>query len=293
MPTLAKGFRVGDYELARHVATGVMSEVYEACHVHSGHLAAVKVLSPEWCLDQEFTTRFLNEASALDVLRHPRIVALLASGNLPDGLPFMILEWLPLSLEQALFRAGGAVAERAAARVAAQIAEALSALHARGVVHRDLKPANVLLDQEDLTVATAKLSDLGFAKVPQGPAALPSPLAAAPLAVLPISTGGSEVLGSMDYMAPEQWMRSKDADPRADVYALGVLLFQMLTGHLPFIAEEEHALMMLHLFEPPPLHLLDGLAALATRDLIAQMLDKKPAPRPSMGEVEKRLAGLL
>ena len=287
MPMLAPKLCVEDYVIVRHAATGGMSEVYEAYHMLSGERAALKVLLEEWCEDQELKTRFRNEAIALDTLRHRRIVTLLGQGDLPRGGPYMILEWMPQSLEQALF-GGGALQVDVAIRLGAQIAEGLSALHDRGVVHRDLKPANVLLDDQDLAIATAKLSDLGFAKMIQGRAGA----AAATLPVLPISTGASEVLGSMDYMAPEQWMKSKDADPRADVYAFGVLLFQALTGNLPFLGEDARALMMLHLFEQPPLRLLDKLAPPDLGDLIGRMLCKEPSDRPSMREVQETLGGL-
>ncbi len=292
MPRLAPEFCVGGYTIVSHAATGGMSEVYEVRHVQSGKHAALKVLLSEWSLDPKLTVRFRNEALALEGFRHRRVVTLLGHGDLPEGEPYMILEWLPQSLEQTLFDGGGALQAGAAIRVAAQIAEGLAELHDRGLVHRDLKPANVLLDHKDIAVAELKLSDLGFAKSIQDHAADPARPAAAPLPLLPISTGGSEVLGSMDYMAPEQWMKSKDADPRADVYALGVLLFQMLTGDLPFIGEDAQALMMLHLFEPPPLRLLEGLAHPALGALIAQMLSKKPSARPSMHELQERLGGL-
>jgi eukaryotic-like serine/threonine-protein kinase len=286
---LATGFRVEGYVIARHAVTSGMSEVYETRHAQSGERAALKVLLSEWLLDPELMTRFRNEALALEGFRHRRIVALLGHGALPAGEPYMLLEWLPQSLEQALFAAPGALPASAAVRVAAQIAEGLTALHDRGLVHRDLKPANVLLDREDIAKAELKLADLGFAKRIQEQAFDPANPGASPLALLPISTGGSEMLGSMDYMAPEQWIKSKDADPRADVYALGVLLFQMLTGSLPFLGETDQELMRLHLSVAPPLRSLDGRAAPALRALIAQMLGKKPATRPSMSELQERL----
>lgn len=107
---------------------------------------------------------------------------------------------------------------------------------------------------------------------------------------MPVSTVGNTRLGTLDYMAPEQWKRSKSVDPKADVYALGVLLFEMLAGRLPFIPDEENDLMYLHLIVPPPLELLEGVAPAALCGLISRMLKKKPAERPTMREVLEQLA---
>jgi serine/threonine-protein kinase len=197
----------------------------------------------------------------------------------------MALEWLPHSLAGVLKDSAGRGPTLAGAlRVTWQVANALRAVHERGIVHRDLKPANVLLDVGDLALAQTRLADFGLAAVrgQQGPE----------IGVLHVSTGGSAVLGTYEYMAPEQWMKSKDAGPKADVYALGVLLFQMLAGRLPFRPEHPKDFMCLHLFEDPPLHLLDGRAPPAVRDLVGRMLSKAAAPRPSAEEVIDRLAFL-
>jgi len=289
---LTPGSRVEGYEIVRRAGRGATSEVYEARAPHRGQTVAVKILDEAFCLDADAIARFLNEARMLASFRHPRVVALFASGSLPAGPPFMVLEWLPEQLHRALDRAGGALTVRAAARAASQIAEGLAALHERGVVHRDLKPANVLLDGGDVTVAQLKLADLGLAKVYAGAGAEEASRSEDRLSLLPISTGNSALLGTYDYMAPEQWENPKKVDPKVDVYALGVLLFQVLTGALPFVAEEPKDLMVMHLFMDPPLHLLDAVVSPAGRDLVAQMLSKLPRSRPSMREVLDRLAAL-
>jgi serine/threonine-protein kinase len=213
---LAPGSRVEDYEVVRLVAIGAMCHVYEAHMTQLGRPVAVKVLHWMWCSDEGLVTRFLNEARILQTIRHPHVVSLLASGKLPDGAPYMVLEWVPGNLARALVDAGGALDPSTAARIALQIAAALAALHKLGIVHRDLKPANVLLDQYDLAGAQVRLADLGLAKV--------QPVQDGErIAVAPISTGGSTLLGTLDYMAPEQWIKSKTADPRADVYSLGAV----------------------------------------------------------------------
>jgi serine/threonine protein kinase len=285
---LAQGTRIGDYEIVRLAAVGAMSEVYEGRDLGSGQPVAVKLLHESWSLAVDLCARFLNEASTLQRLRHPGIISVLTWGRLDQDRPFMVLEWLSPTLADVLARVDAPLAAPMAARIAAQIADALVALHGSGIVHRDIKPANVLLSQDDLTIARAKLSDLGLAKL------LPTDEEGR-LAASPISTGGDALLGTWDYMSPEQWIKSKDAGPSADVYSLGVLLFQMLAGRLPFAAEDQRELMCLHLFEQPPWHLLDARASSVPgilRSGLVEMLGKKPSNRPMMHEVARWLSEL-
>lgn len=277
------GTRIGDYEIIRLAATGAMSEVYEASDMRNGQPVAVKILHEDWCLDDSLCARFINEASTLERCRHPGIVATLLWGRLSEARPYMVLEWLPSSLSDALVQHEGRLAVPIAARIGAQVSDALAALHAQGIVHRDLKPANVLLSDLDLTTARAKLSDLGLAKLLAREGDIGAP-------EVPISTGGSDLLGTWDYMAPEQWIKSKDAGTEADVYALGVLLFHTITGHLPFATPDQRELMYLHLFEEPPWYLLDDVAGALSqieslRDWLVRMMSKQPSARPVMHEV--------
>jgi eukaryotic-like serine/threonine-protein kinase len=206
---------------------------------------------------------------------------------LPGGQPFMLLEWLPSDLHRALSRARGALAPHIAARIAGQTAEALSVLHERGLVHRDLKPANVLLSHEDPAVADVRLADLGLAKLLISRTA--EGVSSCPISALHVSTGQRAVLGTWEYMAPEQWIQSKTVDPKADVYSLGVLLFQMLTRRLPFMAGQQKDWMYYHVIEAPPLHLLEGRVPATLHELVGRMLSKKGPPRPIMQEVVVRL----
>ncbi|WP_437931222.1 serine/threonine-protein kinase [Sorangium sp. So ce291] len=288
---LSPGYRIGDHALVRRAATGATSDVYEARHLESGARAAVKVLHTGCCLDRDAVMRFFNEALALQHIKHPHIVKVFDYGALPEGPPFIVLEWLPVDLHRALSRAGGGFSPGVAAHVASQLADALGTLHAHGLVHRDLKPANVLLSQEDPDVAEIKLADLGLAKLLSSEAAVAQAGdAPASFAALPISTGGSVLLGTWEYMAPEQWVQSKSVDPRADVYSLGVLLFQMLAGRLPFVAEQQKDWMYFHVIEAPPLELLADCAPAGMRDLVARMMSKKASSRPTMHEVVMMLA---
>ncbi|AKT40069.1 serine/threonine-protein kinase [Chondromyces crocatus] len=288
---LSPGARIGDYEVVRHAAEGATSDVYEARHVGDGHPAALKLMLVELCLHVDVVTRFHNEAQALEQVRHARIVSLFAWGTTPEGPPYMVLEWLPKTLEGELGRAPSGLSSEVATRIAMQIAEALSVLHDRGIVHRDLKPENLLLAEHDLATADLKLTDLGLAKLLRGGVGPGSMANVTPTGMFPVSTGGDDVIGTWEYMAPEQWVRAKDVDAKADVYALGVILFRMLVGRLPFEAEQRKDWMGLHLLEPPPLDCLDGRASAPLRDLVACMLSKKAASRPTMHQVRKALAG--
>lgn len=277
---LLPGARVGEHLIVRLVAEGATSAVYEGRHATLGNSVALKVLSPEWCIYPEVVARFLNEARTLQELDHPHLVKALALGVLPEGSPFMVLEWQPEDLHHALVRAGGRLSSQDGAWVVRQLAEVLALLHARGIVHRDLKPANVLVAHRGPGVWKVQLADLGLAKriVDMGQGEFP------------ISTAGSALLGTWDYMAPEQWVRSKSVDARADIYSLGILWFQLLVGQLPFIADEQQGLMFCHVGKPPPLALLDGRASEPTRAMVARMLGKKPSERPSLEEVLGLLA---
>nr|WP_225938005.1 serine/threonine-protein kinase [Myxococcus sp. RHSTA-1-4] len=274
---MAPGTRVGEYVIVRRVAVGATGDVHEGRQTASGEPVAVKVLHPEWCVHAEVVARFLNEAQALQELRHPHLVTAVSSGVLADGPPFIVLEWLPVDLHQVLASAGGRLPAEDGARVVRQLADVLAALHAKGLVHRDLKPANVLVARREPGALEVKLADLGLAKRIAGEGALRS--------ALPVSTAGSALLGTGEFMAPEQWVRSKSVDSRVDVYALGVLWFQMLAGRPPFTGPEQKDLMFQHLLEPPALHLLEGRAPERTRALVARMLEKKPERRPSLAEV--------
>jgi eukaryotic-like serine/threonine-protein kinase len=280
MSILPPGERIGDYSVIRYVSSGAMSDVYEARHALSGHPVAMKVLL--WSEDPEVKARFLNESGSLQEIKHARIITVFAVGALPDGAPFMALEWMPLDLHQALSRAAGPLPLSSALRIAEQLAEALAALHERDIIHRDLKPANVLLTHEDLSTAEIKLTDLGLAKIGSSREGHRAQH---------VSTANSKLLGTGDYRAPEQWISPKNVDPKADVYSLGVLLFQMLIGRLPFINQEKD-LMESHLFLEPPFHLLDGLVSTGLRDLVEGMLAKKAPARPTTREARERLGAL-
>lgn len=282
---LEPGAIVEGYEVIQLAGSGATCEVYEGREVGCVRRVAIKVLSEEWRSVGDVCARFTNEARLQGSIRHEHIVSLLATGHLCAGAPFMVLEWLPDHLAGVLVERGGALEASTAVRLAGQIARGLAALHERGIVHRDLKAANVLLSDPDPARARACLADLGLAKAgldraEGGPA------------LEPVSTGSGARLGTWDYMAPEQWIKSKTVSLKADVYSLGVLLFLMLAGRLPFAADQAKDLMYFHLFVKPPMKHLAGSAPPAVVSLIAQMLEKTASARPDMAEVVERLSAI-
>jgi serine/threonine-protein kinase len=247
----------GRYRLESLQGHGPMSEVWRA---HDGTLdrtVALKILSPTADLD-----RFRREARAAAALAHANIARVYDFGE-GDAGPFMALEWLPGgTLEERLSH--GALAPAETRRVAEGIAAGLAYLHSRRLVHRDLKPANVLFDEEE----RPKLGDFGLVRHTAGAGTLTEP---------------GTVLGTAAYISPEQ-AAGQPAGPASDVYSFGVVLFRMLTGALPFAADDALALANMHLHEPPPaVETLQPSAPPDLAALTAAALRKDPAARPADG----------
>ena len=212
-----------------------MAEVYRAEDTtHGGRSVAIKVLLSNLAEDEQFRKRFQREAQALAGLEHPNIVRLYDYG-VENNLYFMVMEYLNgLSLSSAL-RQGGKMDRDMALPILTNIAEALDYAHAAGLVHRDIKPSNVMLDSSHGTLR-AVLTDFGIVKMPT--------------AMTNITE--SAVIGTFDYIAPEQIQATDQLDGRADIYALGVMAYQMLAGALPFKRNSPGALLLAHMTAPPP-----------------------------------------
>jgi serine/threonine-protein kinase len=229
----------GRYEVSAVIGEGGMGTVYEVRHVTLGRRFAMKVLRRD-IADAEHSARFIQEAKAAAAIGHPNIVAVSDFGELtipPDAagprVPYFVMEFLSGTSLAALLRAERVIPPARAADVLAQCARGLAAAHAAGVIHRDLKPDNVFLTRQG-DREFVKLLDFGVAKM-AGAGRL---------------TRAGMVFGTPHYMSPEQ-AQGQSVDHRADIYALGVILHEVLTGHVPFEADTYMGVLEKHMFEPP------------------------------------------
>src|SRR5215208_4347478 len=207
-----------------------MAEVFLAHDHILGRDVALKVLKEHYTKDADVVSRFRKEAQSAAALNHPYVVQVYDQGRSEDGRYYIAMEHVPGGSLKDLILRGGPLGPAEAARLASQVAEALGAAHGRGIVHRDIKPQNVLLDE----AGDAKVADFGIA-----------------LAASRTSTSGTDlVFGTASYMSPEQAMGER-VGPESDLYSLGVVLYEMLTGTVPFTAEGALATAMKHLTELP------------------------------------------
>ena len=280
---LAIGQIVGSYRIVRMLGEGGMGAVFEAIHEQIGRHAAIKVLHPQYASDVQVAQRFLNEARAVNLVEHPGIVEIYDLGRLPDGTTYIVMELLRgESLSARLERRGGRMQLSEVIHLVRQIASALEAAHEAGIVHRDLKPDNVMVvrDPSQSSGERAKVLDFGIAKLGGAVALTPEHEPARRL------TQTGTVMGTAFYMAPEQCTGAGNVDDRADVYSLGVILFQLLAGRVPFQAEGLGAIMAMHIYQAPPvLDEVCGNIPMEVSALVDRLLTKKPTDRPSMREL--------
>jgi len=279
------GQKVGNYAVVKLLGQGGMGQVFEAVHEQLRRRAAIKVLRPEYSRNKEVVARFFNEALAVNVIQHPSIVSVFESGCLPDGSAYIVMEFLDGVNLQSLVESRGALAEAEALLLARQAASALAAAHAKEIVHRDLKAENVMLvnDPEVPGGKRVKILDFGLAKI-----------AAKHAGAHAIVTKDGTQMGTPAYMAPEQWMSATMADAKTDAYALGVLLYLMLTGQFPFDGDNINQLMTQHMYEAPAsLRKLAPTLSHQTVDLVDALLAKTQKARPTMAEASARIEKLL
>jgi len=221
---------IGRYEVERELGRGGMAVVFLAHDPFMERQVAVKLLPRQFTFDAQFQARFQREARVIALLEHPAIVPVYDFGYSEEQ-PFIVMRYMPGgSLEDRI--RNGPLSPQEAIRIFEQLAPALDYAHQQGVIHRDLKPGNILFDQVDNAFA----SDFGIAKISGSSVALT----------------GSGFIGTPAYASPEQAMGKEELDGRSDVYAMGVVLFEMLTGKLPFEADTPMSLAMAHILEPVP-----------------------------------------
>jgi tRNA A-37 threonylcarbamoyl transferase component Bud32 len=258
----------GRYRIIKVIGEGGMGTVYLAEHVLIKRRVAIKVLHPEYTTDADVIERFMNEARAAGTLGHPNIVESTDMGFGRDHTPYIVFEYLegsPLSDE--VYRLGGLNIRRAL-RITHQIASALDAAHAAGIVHRDLKSDNVILTHRDEVADHVKVIDFGISRFTEGESTT--------------GAGGRRgtVMGTPEFMAPEQMTAPEGVDHRADIYALGVVLYEMLAGRTPWVNNNDtEALVHQILLEAPPAidrkEIPPGLNELIFERLLAKEPDKR------------------
>ena len=263
------GQLVGKYRIAEKIGEGGMGAVYRAEHVVLGSPAAIKVLLPQWTRNRQVVDRFLTEARAASAIRHVGIVQVFDAGRLDNGQAYIAMELLAGSSLADLLERRGTLTPPLALAVGGQILAALDAAHVVGVIHRDLKPDNIQLvrDPTAPSFIRVKLLDFGIAKL----------LFDAEGRRLP--TAGGALLGTPSYMSPEQ-CAGHSVDARSDLYSVGCILFEMLTGQPPFYGDTSADIVAMHLHEPPPLlRSVDPTLSRELEQLVSRMLDKDPEER--------------
>jgi len=268
-----EGRRLGNYKLCRLIGRGGMGEVYEGEDETLRRKVAVKVLLPALSDDAEFCERFLREAQSAAALQHPNICQIYAADKSDDTL-FFVMEFVRGKTLAAVLDEDGRLPEPTALRIAGGVASALAFAHSKNIIHRDIKPENIMIDEDGRVV----VMDFGLARRTDTPSRL---------------TQTGTFLGTPEYASPEQ-CETRNLTPATDVYSLGVVMYEMLTGCVPFEAETPLALFARIVREEPQhIRQLNPNITDRTADLIMRLLAKDPAKRPTAKDVLDEILAIL
>ncbi len=274
------GQTVGNYNVTAKLGEGGMGVVFLAEHPVIGSKVALKAIHPHLARSADVVSRFVTEARAVNQIGHDHIVDITDFGHTPEGDFYFLMEYLQGEMLSELINHHGAFPPARALNIAAQIADALQASHAQGVIHRDLKPDNIFLITRDTTADFVKVLDFGLAKLTHASVSTPTH-----------HTGAGAVMGTPYYMSPEQCEGKAEVDHRADIYGLGVILFEMLTGRVPFGGEGYGEVIIKHVtVRPPTARSLVPELPPALDAILSRALSKDPGARfQSMAELREAL----
>jgi len=273
----------GRYRIVELIGEGGMGKVYLAEHVEIGKRVALKVLHPSYSRMPDLVERFRREARAASKIGHPNIVDVTDSGTTEDGSVYFVMEYLEGVELGSIIEREGAINVARALKISSQICRALAAAHAQGIVHRDLKPENIFLITRGGEADVVKVLDFGIAKTTEAEAARERRL-----------TSPGMAMGTPEYMAPEQ-AAGRPADARCDVYALGAIMYEMVTGQPPYTGDNFMEILTKKATQdpPPPISVRPDLP-LQVSELVMQAMARNPDHRPqSMETLEYELTKCL
>lgn len=277
----------GRYQLERRLGHGGMGVVFQARHIFLKTAHAIKIILPDLVgNDPMLVTRFRQEALAAAAIRHPNIIAVTDFGVARGTMPFLVMEYVKGNSLQELLAQEGALPPGRAVEIMSAIGAGVGAAHRQGIVHRDLKPLNIMMQEGQPIAEGLKVLDFGLAKIKSGE-----------LLGSFVQAKTSGLMGSPFYMAPEQW-GDEEPDARADIYSLGVILFQMLGGDVPFRGTGIPSIMKKHLTAPPPSFASMGVSvppqieAVVRHALEKEALHRPPAVEDFINELREAVANV-
>src|SRR5712691_12562334 len=258
----------GKYRIDERLSEGGMGTVYRGTHILMDKKVAVQVLRPSLAADEKIVARFSREARAASKISHPHALSVTDFGEDENGTVFLVMEYVDGRTLKDIIRQEGPMPLTRVVEIIKQVGSALEAAHAQGVVHRDLKSDNIML-LNTMNADYAQVLDFGIAKIKERDGEYDPGLTAPDL-----------VIGTPQYMSPEQCSQAPGIDARSDIYSLGVILYEMLVGHVPFTGDSSTAIMLKHLQQPAP-SVLDERSDVpaAVGSVVARALEKRSEDR--------------